>query len=186
MLDLINWTLVGLLVSACVERAPEGLIGAAVADVGVHDLLKVCPLLLFISTGLSHFFSSQTSRLGIYTRQIMVIPMIHTILISSTRSLPSTMCQWTEYCPRRCCSPLIVRRDTKLTRYSVSDVFHIDDDRVVPMHSFKLAATLQHALPHNPHPLLLRVEKMAGHGVGKSTAQECVARFLLFLRRRLI
>jgi len=33
----------GLLVSACVNRAPEGLLGAAIADVGVHDLLKVHP-----------------------------------------------------------------------------------------------------------------------------------------------
>jgi prolyl oligopeptidase len=32
---------IGLLVSACVNRAPEGLFGAAVAEVGVHDLLKV-------------------------------------------------------------------------------------------------------------------------------------------------
>jgi len=31
----------GLLVSACVNRAPDGLIGAAIAEVGVHDLLKV-------------------------------------------------------------------------------------------------------------------------------------------------
>ncbi len=31
----------GLLVAACVNRAPEGLIGAAVAEVGVLDLLKV-------------------------------------------------------------------------------------------------------------------------------------------------
>jgi prolyl oligopeptidase len=34
---------IGLLVSACVNRAPEGLHGAAVAEVGVHDLLKVGP-----------------------------------------------------------------------------------------------------------------------------------------------
>ena len=34
-------TTIGLLVSACVNRAPEGLLGAAVAEVGVHDLLKV-------------------------------------------------------------------------------------------------------------------------------------------------
>ena len=32
----------GLLVSACVNRAPEGTFGCAVAEVGVHDLLKVC------------------------------------------------------------------------------------------------------------------------------------------------
>jgi prolyl oligopeptidase len=45
----------------------------------------------------------------------------------------------------------------------------VDDDRVVPMHSFKLAATLQHVAAGNPHPLLLRLEMKAGHGAGKST-----------------
>lgn len=33
--------IVGLLVAACVNRAPEGTFGAAVAEVGVLDLLKV-------------------------------------------------------------------------------------------------------------------------------------------------
>jgi hypothetical protein len=31
----------GLLVTACVNRAPEGTFGCAIAEVGVHDLLKV-------------------------------------------------------------------------------------------------------------------------------------------------
>ncbi len=44
-----------------------------------------------------------------------------------------------------------------------------DDDRVVPIHSFKLAATLQHVAAGNPHPLLLRLEMKAGHGAGKAT-----------------
>ncbi|KAG1807907.1 prolyl oligopeptidase [Suillus variegatus] len=43
------------------------------------------------------------------------------------------------------------------------------DDRVVPLHSFKHAATLQHTLAHNPHPLLIRIDKKAGHGAGKAT-----------------
>jgi prolyl oligopeptidase len=43
------------------------------------------------------------------------------------------------------------------------------DDRVVPLHSFKHAAALQHALPNNPNPLLLRVDLKAGHGAGKTT-----------------
>lgn len=34
--------LIGLLVGACINRAPEGTFGAAVAEVGVMDLLKVC------------------------------------------------------------------------------------------------------------------------------------------------
>jgi prolyl oligopeptidase len=38
----INFALIiGLLVAACVNRAPEGTFGAAVGDVGVYDYLKV-------------------------------------------------------------------------------------------------------------------------------------------------
>jgi hypothetical protein len=40
-----HWNLLGLvpglLVAACVNRAPEGTFGAAVAEVGVLDLLRV-------------------------------------------------------------------------------------------------------------------------------------------------
>lgn len=39
------------------------------------------------------------------------------------------------------------------------------DDRVVPMHSFKFAAALQHAQASDD-PILLRVELKAGHGAG--------------------
>lgn len=41
------------------------------------------------------------------------------------------------------------------------------DDRVVPLHSFKFAAALQHAQAGEA-PVLLRVETSAGHGAGKS------------------
>lgn len=41
------------------------------------------------------------------------------------------------------------------------------DDRVVPLHSLKLAAELQHKLKDNAHPLLLRVDTKSGHGAGK-------------------
>lgn len=44
---------------------------------------------------------------------------------------------------------------------------------MVPLHSFKHAATMQHLLPHNPHPLLIRIDKKAGHGSGKSTEKRC-------------
>lgn len=44
------------------------------------------------------------------------------------------------------------------------------DDRVVPWHSFKLAATLQ-ARSDKHNTTLLRVEERAGHGAGKPTAK---------------
>jgi prolyl oligopeptidase len=44
------------------------------------------------------------------------------------------------------------------------------DDRVVPGHSFKYAATLQ-AAQAGPAPILIRVETRAGHGGGKPTTK---------------
>lgn len=44
------------------------------------------------------------------------------------------------------------------------------DDRVVPAHSFKFAATLQ-AAQSCDKPVLIRIETQAGHGAGKPTAK---------------
>ena len=44
------------------------------------------------------------------------------------------------------------------------------DDRVVPAHSFKFAATLQ-AKNKGTHPMLIRIDVNAGHGAGKSVQQ---------------
>ncbi|HRI78624.1 MAG TPA: prolyl oligopeptidase family serine peptidase [Cyclobacteriaceae bacterium] len=44
------------------------------------------------------------------------------------------------------------------------------DDRVVPAHSFKFAATLQ-ASQAGTNPVLIRIETKAGHGAGKPTAK---------------
>ncbi|WP_240907014.1 prolyl oligopeptidase family serine peptidase [Paludisphaera rhizosphaerae] len=44
------------------------------------------------------------------------------------------------------------------------------DDRVVPAHSFKFAATLQAAQACD-NPVLIRIETKAGHGAGKPTAK---------------
>jgi prolyl oligopeptidase len=45
------------------------------------------------------------------------------------------------------------------------------DDRVVPMHSFKFVAGLQHCQAGTA-PVLLRVEARAGHGAGRPTSQQ--------------
>ena len=51
--------------------------------------------------------------------------------------------------------------------------YDLDDDRVVPLHSFKFIAQVQHSLaakvPSNP--LLIRIETKAGHGAGKPTSK---------------
>jgi prolyl oligopeptidase len=44
------------------------------------------------------------------------------------------------------------------------------DDRVVPAHSFKYAATLQEN-QQGEHPTLIRIETSAGHGAGKPTSK---------------
>ncbi|GJJ07655.1 hypothetical protein Clacol_010574 [Clathrus columnatus] len=43
-----------------------------------------------------------------------------------------------------------------------------DDDRVVPLHSFKYTAALQYTAAKNSNPLLIRIDRKAGHGAGKS------------------
>lgn len=60
------------------------------------------------------------------------------------------------------------------------------DDRVVPAHSFKFAATLQ-AAQAGPAPTLIRIETKAGHGAGKPTTKiiEEAADKLAFLVKNL-
>jgi prolyl oligopeptidase len=57
------------------------------------------------------------------------------------------------------------------TTYPATMVMTADhDDRVVPAHSFKFGARLQ-GYHKGDAPVLIRIEKSAGHGAGKSTEQ---------------
>lgn len=59
----------------------------------------------------------------------------------------------------------------KDTHYPATMVFTADhDDRVVPAHSFKFAARLQE-YHSGKAPVLIRIQKSAGHGAGMSTKQ---------------
>jgi prolyl oligopeptidase len=69
------------------------------------------------------------------------------------------------------------------TRYPATLVTTADhDDRVVPGHSFKFAAALQHAHSGDA-PVLIRIETRAGHGAGTPTSKliDTAADVLAFL-----
>jgi prolyl oligopeptidase len=69
------------------------------------------------------------------------------------------------------------------TRYPATMVTTADhDDRVVPGHSFKFAAELQHCQAGDA-PVLIRIETRAGHGAGTPTSKliETAADSLAFL-----
>lgn len=58
------------------------------------------------------------------------------------------------------------------------------DDRVVPAHSFKFGAALQSA-QSGPAPILLRIDRKAGHGAGKPTSkliEEAADRFAFLFK----
>jgi prolyl oligopeptidase len=61
-----------------------------------------------------------------------------------------------------------IKPGTKYPAVLVTTADH--DDRVVPAHSFKYAATLQ-AAQGGDAPVLIRIETRAGHGAGKPTAK---------------
>ena len=65
-------------------------------------------------------------------------------------------------------SPLHTIRDVAYPATLVTTGDH--DDRVVPAHSFKFAATLQEHQQGNA-PILIRIETNAGHGAGKPTSK---------------
>ncbi|KAI0081447.1 hypothetical protein K474DRAFT_1587789 [Panus rudis PR-1116 ss-1] len=124
----------GLLVAACVNRAPEGLLGAAVAEVGVLDLLK------FADFTIGRAWVSDYGDPHNPHDFDFIYPISPLHNVPTDKVLPPTILLTADH-----------------------------DDRVVPLHSFKHAATLQYTLPNNPHPLLIRIDKKSGHGAGKST-----------------
>jgi prolyl oligopeptidase len=85
----------------------------------------------------------------------------------------------------RAYSPLHnIRKGTRYPAVLVTTSDH--DDRVMPGHSLKYAATLQQA-QKGPAPILLRVETRAGHGAGKPTTKQIdeAADILTFLKSAL-
>ncbi|GAA6012027.1 hypothetical protein JCM10207_005101, partial [Rhodosporidiobolus poonsookiae] len=127
----------GLLVAACVNQAPE-LFGAAIADVGVLDMLRFQRYT--IGRAWTADYGSSEDPEGF--DYLYAYSPLHNV-DPSKAPYPPTMLLTADH-----------------------------DDRVVPLHSFKHAAELQHQLPRNPNPLLLRVDTKSGHGAGKSTEKK--------------
>lgn len=125
----------GLLVGASITQHPE-LFGAAVADVGVFDMLRF------------HKFTIGWAWKSDYGDPDDPVQYRWLRAYSPLHNVAKPAC----YPPT-----LIMTGD--------------HDDRVVPGHSFKFAATLQEAQQCGSvkHPILLRVERSAGHGAGKPT-----------------
>ncbi len=61
-----------------------------------------------------------------------------------------------------------IKKGTKYPATLITTADH--DDRVVPAHSFKYAATIQEAQAGTA-PVLIRIETKAGHGAGKPTSK---------------
>ena len=66
-------------------------------------------------------------------------------------------------------SPLHNIKETEYPATLVTTGDH--DDRVVPAHSFKFAATMQ-ANQKGTEPVMIRIDKNAGHGAGKPTTKQ--------------
>ena len=122
----------GLLVGAVVNQRPD-LYGAAVAQVGVMDMLRY------------HKFTIGWNWAGDYGTSADSKEMFEYLYKYSP--LHNIKNDGTPYPPM-----LITTGD--------------HDDRVVPAHSFKYAATLQAANTGNA-PKLIRIDSKAGHGGGK-------------------
>lgn len=130
----------GLLIGACVNQRPD-LYGAGIAQVGVMDLLRFQKFTIG-HAWCSEYGCSDDGDKSHFDNLLKLSPL-HNVRIPKDESVQYP-------------AVLLLTGD--------------HDDRVVPLHSYKLAAELQHkigALSRQTNPLLLKVTTSVGHGSGK-------------------
>ncbi|THG05638.1 prolyl endopeptidase-like [Camellia sinensis] len=137
----------GLLVGACINQRPD-LFGCALAHVGVMDMLR------FHKFTIGHAWTSDygcSEKEEEFHWQIKYSPL-HNVRRPWEQS-PDQSSQYP--------STMLLTAD--------------HDDRVVPLHSLKLLATMQHVLctslevSPQTNPIIGRIECKAGHGAGRPT-----------------
>ncbi|ONK55974.1 uncharacterized protein A4U43_C10F2850 [Asparagus officinalis] len=140
----------GILVAACINQRPD-LFGCALAHVGVMDMLR------FHKFTIGHVWASEfgCSDNEEDFRWLIKYSPLHNVRRPWEKS------------GDRCC------------QYPSTMLLTADhDDRVVPLHSLKLLATMQYILSHSvdkspqTNPIVARIDRKSGHGGGRSIQKQ--------------
>ncbi|EOA36816.1 hypothetical protein CARUB_v10008428mg [Capsella rubella] len=137
----------GILIGACINQRPD-LFGCALAHVGVMDMLR------FHKFTIGHAWASE---FGCSDKE----EEFHWLI---------------KYSPLHNVKRPWEQKTDRFVQYPSTMLLTADhDDRVVPLHTYKLLATMQYelglSLENSPqtNPLIARIEVKAGHGAGRPT-----------------
>nr|GMD40267.1 prolyl endopeptidase-like [Ipomoea batatas] len=154
----------GLLIGACINQRPD-LFGCALAHVGVMDMLR------FHKFTIGHAW---TSDYGCSEKE----EEFHWLF---------------KYSPLHNVKRPWEQTSSKASQYPSTMLLTADhDDRVVPLHTLKLLATMQYVLCTSPekspqvNPIIGRIERKAGHGAGLPTQKmidEAVDRYAFMAKQ---